>query len=285
MKFFDFFEIENKIEIMDVGAAAINETPVYQKIIDIGFANLNAFEGDVRHSKKLMDKYGEKLKLYSQFVFDGTTQNLYKANEKYGMTSLLKPKLNALNFFNGFNKLGEIEKIEKVKTYKLNDIEELPLIDLSKMDIQGSELTVLNNGLEKLKDCLAVQLEVSYISLYENQPTFGEVDIWMRSKGYSPHCFLYVKRWSITPTIFNNNFRVPGNQLLESDIVYIKDPLKLNLLNNEQLKKFITISHYCFKSIDLCVFILLELEKRNVIPKSSFAEYLSNIEKLGINNI
>ena len=252
MKFFDFFEIENKIEIMDVGAAAISETPVYQKIIDIGFANLNAFEGDEKHSKKLIDKYGERLKLYSQFVFDGTTQNLYKANERSGMTSLLKPKLNALNFFNGFNKIGEIEKIEKVKTYKLNDIKELPLIDLAKMDIQGSELTVLNNGLEKLKDCLAVQLEVSYICLYENQPTFGEVDIWMRSKGYSPHCFLNVKRWSITPTIFNNNFRIPGNQLLESDIVYIKDPLKLYLLNNEQLKKFITISHYCFKSTDPC---------------------------------
>ena len=104
MKFFDFFEIENKIEIMDVGAAAIaiSETPVYQKIIDIGFANLNAFEGDEKHSKKLIDKYGERLKLYSLFVFDGTTQNLYKANEKSGMTSLLKPKLNALNFFNGF---------------------------------------------------------------------------------------------------------------------------------------------------------------------------------------
>ena len=90
------------------------------------------------------------------------------------------------------------------------------------MDIQGSELSVLENGVNKLKDCLAIQLEVSYVCLYENQPTFGEIDIWMRKNGYAPHCFLDVKRWSITPTIRDNNFREPFNQLLESDIIYIK---------------------------------------------------------------
>ena len=31
---------------------------------------------------------------------------------------------------------------------KLNDIDDLPLIDFVKMDIQGSELTVLKNGLD-----------------------------------------------------------------------------------------------------------------------------------------
>ena len=27
---------------------------------------------------------------------------------------------------------------------------------------------------------------------------------------------------------FNNNFRVPGNQLLESDIVYVRDPVTIS---------------------------------------------------------
>ena len=61
---------------------------------------------------------------------------------------------------------------------------------------------------------------MSYFSLYEGQPTFGEVDVYMRSIGYVPHQFLQVKRWSIAPTIFNGNFEKPGNQLLES-ILYI----------------------------------------------------------------
>jgi len=279
MKCFDILEIEKKIEIMDVGAASINEIPPYKRLIDLGLANLNAFEGDKRQSKKLKDEYGTNLKLYEKFIFDGSEQNLYVCGTESGMTSVLKPNQNALNFFNGFNKIGKIEKIESVETKKLDDIEELPFIDLAKMDIQGAELTVLKNGTKKLKDCLLVQLEVSYICLYENQPGFGEIDLWMRSQGFVPHCFLDVKRWSITPTIFNNNFRKPGNQLLESDIVYVKDPLKFNLLNDEQLKKIAIISHYCFQSVDLSGFVFLELEKRSIIPKDSYKQYISNIKK------
>jgi hypothetical protein len=195
------------------------------------------------------------------------------------MTSLFKPNEKVLNFFNGFANFGKVEKIEKIKTKKLDDIKNLPLIDFTKLDIQGSELTVLKNGVKKLKNCLAIQLEVSFVCLYENQPSFGEVDLWMRSNGYLPHSFLDIKKWSISPTIFNNNFRYPGNQLLESDIIYIKDPFKLELLSDVQLKKFILISHYAFKSIDLTVYLILELEKRNILTKNTFKNYMNNFKK------
>ena len=130
-----------------------------------------------------------------------------------------------------------------------------------------------------MKNCLAIQLEVSFVCLYENQPSFGEVDLWMRSNGYLPHSFLDIKKWSISPTIFNNNFRYPGNQLLESDIIYIKDPFKLELLSDVQLKKFILISHYSFKSVDLTVYLILELEKRNILTNNTFKNYMNNFKK------
>ena len=101
----------------------------------------------------------------------------------------------------------------------------------------------------------------------------------MRSKGYLPHSFLQIKRWSISPTIFNDNFRQPGNQLLESDIIYIKDPLRLDLLSDIELKKFILISHYSFKSVDLSVYLILELEKRGVLIKNTFKNYINNFKK------
>ena len=279
MKYLDLFEIKKKIEIIDVGAAAIAEIPIYKKLIEMGLANLNAFEGDERQSDKLKKEYGENIKLFTEFLFDGSNQKLYLSSPESGMTSLLKPNEKTLNFFNGFGGFVKTEKIENVKTEKLNDIKNLPLIDFAKMDIQGSELTVLKHGLEKLKNCLAIQLEVPFVCLYENQPSLGEIDVWMRSNGYIPHCFLEIKKWSITPTIFNNDARYPGNQLLESDIVYIRDPFRFELLDNEQLKKFIIISHYCFKSVDFAVYVILELEKRNILPKDSFKQYISNVKK------
>ena len=279
MKHLDLFELDKKIEIMDVGAAAINEAPIYSNLIDNKIGNLNAFEGDERQIEKLKLKYKDNIKLFTEFLFDGSDQDLHLATPESGMTSLFKPNEKVLNFFNSFSHFGKISETKKIKTSKLNDIEKLPLIDFAKLDIQGSELTVLKNGNLKLAKCLAIQVEISYVCLYENQPTFGEIDLWMRESGYIPHRFIDIKRWSITPTIFNNNPRVPGNQLLESDIIYIKDPFKVELLQDEQLKKLILLSHYCFKSYDLSVFFILELEKRKILEKDIFKNYIANIKK------
>ena len=279
MKHLDLFELNQKIEIMDVGAANINETPIYSSLINNKIGNLNAFEGDERQIEKLKLKYKDSIKLFTEFLFDGSDQYLHLATPESGMTSLFKPNEKVLNFFNSFSHFGKINEIKKIKTSKLNDIEKLPLIDFAKFDIQGSELTVLKNGNLKLAKCLAIQVEVSFVCLYENQPTFGEVDLWMRESGYTPHRFIDIKRWSIAPTIFNDNPRVPGNQLLESDIIYIKDPFRTELLDNEQLKKLILLSHYCFKSYDLSVFFILELEKRKILEKDIFKNYIANIRK------
>jgi FkbM family methyltransferase len=275
----EFLEFTEEIQIMDVGASAIAEVPIYSPLLELGLAHLNAFEGDPRQIDGIKKTYGNHATIYEDFLFDGSVQTLHLASALSGMTSLLKPDQEALNFFNGFDHFGQIERTEQIQTKRLDDIFNLPFIDILKMDIQGAELTVLKNGVDKLRNCLAIQVEVSYICLYENQPSFGDVDVWMRSHGYVPHCFLDIKRWSITPTVFNNNFRIAGNQLLESDIVYVKNPLRFIDLSDTQLVKLATIAHLCFKSYDLCVFILLELEKRQLIKTDSHKLYLSSIGK------
>lgn len=216
--------LDHPITLMDVGAAAIAEVPVYKSLLDLDIAHLHAFEGDPRHIEQLNDAYGKKISIYNDFLFDGTKQTLYEASAESGMTSLLKPDLNALKFFNGFENFGRIERTHSVQTKKLDDLAGLPPIDVLKMDVQGAELTILKNGINKLRNCVAIQLEVSHICLYERQPSFGDVDVWMRDNGYTPHCFFHIKKWSIAPTIRDNNFRIPFNQLLESDVLYIKSP-------------------------------------------------------------
>ena len=44
-----------RLEVADIGAAAIAEAPPYKGLIDQGLARLNAFEADVRHHAKLAD--------------------------------------------------------------------------------------------------------------------------------------------------------------------------------------------------------------------------------------
>jgi FkbM family methyltransferase len=281
MSLIELIEPAEPLHIMDIGAACIAETPIYRSLLDQGIGHLNAFEGDARQIAKIKETFGDQASVFADFLADGGVHTLYLAHPESGMTSLLKPNAAALKFFNHFEHFGQIERTEQVQTRRLDDVTDLPAIDFLKMDIQGSELCVLRHGAQKLANCVAVQLEVSYICLYENQPSFGEVDVWMRANGFVPHCFLDIKRWSIAPTIKNGNFRLPFNQLLESDVVYIKDPLNLTLLSAAQLIKLALIAHYSLASFDLCVFLLRELIAREHSTPEVLSQYLALLATAG----
>jgi FkbM family methyltransferase len=262
------------ISLADVGAACIAETPVYKPLLDAGLAHLHAFEGDPRQIEKIRGTYGDKVSVRDYFLADGAIHTLHVAAAESGMTSLLEPNATALQFFNGFPLFGQIHETRPVQTTRLDDVAELPGIDFLKLDIQGAELTVLENGVAKLARCVAIQLEVSYVCLYENQPSFGEVDLFMRRNGFLPHCFLEVKKWSIAPLLKGNDPRRPFNQLLESDIVYVRNLLSLEALSVSQLKKLALIAHHCLFSFDLVLRILIELASRGAAAPEPQHKYL-----------
>lgn len=275
----ELINLSSQIHVADIGAAYIAETPVYRALLDRGIAHLSAFDADDRHRDKLAETYGKKAKIVTAVLGDGQEQTLYLAAPASGMTSILKPSAQHLRFFNGFSRFGKIESTVAVQTSRLDDLRDLEPIDFLKMDIQGAELSVLKSGAEKLRDCVAIQLEVSFVPLYENQPSFGDIDVWMRQSGFMPHRFVDVKRWSITPTIRENNFRKPFNQLLEADIVYVKDCVNPGGYSIEQLWKLAHIALYCYDSIDLAVHLLLELEKRGRIKNGEVVRWLSQKSK------
>ena len=272
--FHGLFTLEDKIHVTDIGAAAIAEKPIYMSLVETQAAYLSVFDGDQRQSDGITAAFGDQVTHFEEFIFDGSTQTAHIAAPESGMSSLLKPNSTALNFFNGFTQFGTVEKQEQVETVALDSLSELPPIDFLKMDVQGAELRILENGKAKLNSCVAVQLEVPFICLYEDQPSFGEIDIWLRQEGFLPHCFLEVKRWSIAPTVFRRDFRAPGNQLLEADIVYIKDPLDLKSFTDLQLKKLVLIADMSLHSIDLCVHLIRELVSRSVLSAGSAEDYV-----------
>ena len=63
-----------------------------------------------------------------------------------------------------------------------------------------------------------------------------------------------------------------------SDIIYIKDPLLLESISDTQLQKFVILAHYCFKSVDLSVYLLIEMEKRKLIEAGDHKKYIGNLK-------
>lgn len=266
---------EGGFEIADIGAAAIAEVPPYKVLLDRGLGRLNAFDADERQHEQIRAAYGDSTRLFTQVVGDGKPGTLYLAYPESGMSSLLKPSVPHLEFFNGFPAFGKVYETLAVKTFRLDDIDGLPPIDFLKMDIQGAELLALEGGTRTLGSCVAIQLEVSFAPLYEGQPSFGAIDVWMRKNGFLPHKFESLKRWSVSPIIRDSNFRRPWNQLLEADIVYIRDPVDEDRLDDSALKKLAIISHYVFRSPDLTGRLLLMLSERGAVPAETLDQYFA----------
>ena len=275
-------EINHRINISDIGAAWINEneSPVYNNLIwESDLTKLFLFDGDERQISTLKKHYGKKAMIFECFLGDGQEHTLYLCHPKSGMTSLLKPNKKVLSFFNGLSKLGQVLLTKQIQTKKLDDIDDIDNLHFVKMDVQGSERIVLENGLSKLTQCVAVQLEVSFVPLYEGQATFGEIDIFMRQLGFIPHRFLEVKRWSITPTIRDGIINKPFNQLLEADVVYIRDPLKLSKIRPEEIKSLALFSHLFFNSPDLFIYCVERLIAMNLITKGAKEKYFALLQK------
>lgn len=260
------------IRIADIGAAFLGEAPPYQSLLDNGLAHVFAFEPDARQVDALRQRLGAKGTVIGEAVGDGAQHTLHVCN--YGWTSLLEPDPAAQAFFNSFAALGRVESTLPIMTRKLDDIAELPPVDFLKMDVQGAELMVLRNGRQKLAACVAVQLETSFVTLYKNQPPFGAIDMEMRAQGFIPHRFMDIKRWSIAPAIIGGDPRVAGNQLLESDIIYVRDLIH-GTLDDDQLRKLAVITHFVCRSPDLAARCLTELGRRGTIADSAVLSYFT----------
>jgi len=260
-------------EIVDVGANPIDGKPPYTPMLSAGLCRVTGFEPQKQALDELLKKKGLNENYLPYAVGDGKshTLNICQAS---GMTSLLDPDPSTLALFDVLRPLAEVTEKVPLKTRKLDDIDEIKHLDFLKIDIQGSELAVFQHGALKLSQAVVVQSEVSFITLYKNESSFGDVDLELRRQGFIPHCFAEIKRWPISPCIVNNDPRRPLNQLLEADIVYVRDFSKPESLSDEQLKHLALIVHYCYKSFDLALRCVMLLEQRNTLPHCTREQYL-----------
>ena len=56
----------------------------------------------------------------------------------------------------------------------------------------------------------------------------------LRAQGFIPHAFAALKKWPISPLQFEGNPTTPVNQLLEADLVYVRDFVHPDSISSEQ---------------------------------------------------
>ena len=271
--FSDLLSPEQVTEVVDIGANPVDGEPPYKSMLADGLCRVTGFEPQRAALQELERRKGPNERYLPYAIGDGGAHvlNICRAP---GMTSLLQPDPETLDLFGALKPLGEVIQRIPVQTRTLDAVSEIQHLDLLKIDVQGSELDVFQGGTARLSQAVAIQTEVSFITLYRNQPAFGEIDLELRGQGFVPHCFTEVNRWPITPFAVKDNPRQPLNQLLEADIVYVRDLSRPGLMRDEQLKQLALIAHHCYRSFDLALRCVMLLEHRRALKPGAQQAYV-----------
>jgi FkbM family methyltransferase len=262
--------------VADIGANPIDGDPPYKAMLAAGLCEVTGFEPQAAAFRRLEQKKGPRERYLPYALGDGTERTLHVC-ELEGMTSLLVPDPAHLALFNLFPTWGIVKERIPVTTRKLDDIAEIAALDFLKMDVQGAEREVLTHGRAKLNETVVIQTEVSFVPLYKDQPCFGDMDLALRALGFLPHSVTGTKIWPISPMVVGDAPNRGIRQLLETDMVYVRDFTDAANMGAEQWKHLALVAHHCYGSYDLALKAILTLMQMGAVPPDANRRYLASL--------
>lgn len=251
----EIFKDIQDIHIVDVGASPIDGELVYQPILDQGGYKLTCFEPNPSMFEELSRQLKPNMTCLPYAIGDGQDAVL-NICVGAGMNSLYEPYHDLLRLFHGYSEWATVLNRLPVSTHRLDDLDEITDIDFIKLDVQGSELSILENAVEKLKSTLVVHVETLFIPHYKDQPLFGDIDLALRKSGFWFHKFDQMESRIFKPLKRNNDIHAGLSQLHWADAVYVRSFMDFRNLAPQQLLKLARILHELYGSYDLAQFAL-----------------------------
>jgi FkbM family methyltransferase len=223
------------VTVLDVGARW-GATGAWYGIAPLG--TLVGFEPDPEEHARLSKaaREGEAFHAAALGAVDGPA-TLHVTKEP-GCSSLLPPSADAIARY----PLLEVMKPARDVPVTLTRLDTWARatghhdVSVVKLDTQGTELDILKGAGALLDRVLAVECEVEFFPLYEGQPLFGDVDVYLRSRGLSlwrlSHLVHYSERHSdkllrSDVAVFDGvtaSFAAGGGRLAWGQAFFVRDP-------------------------------------------------------------
>ncbi|MBM4226148.1 MAG: FkbM family methyltransferase [Gammaproteobacteria bacterium] len=274
----DLLGLARPLEILDIGANPIDADRPYAPLLEAGLGRLTGFEPQADICAQLQRDAGSHERYLPYAIGDGSVRT-FRQTHFSGLSSFLRPDPRALDTFETFRDNARVVAEIEMPTVRLDDLPEIEHVDFLKIDVQGAELAVLESAAIKLAGAVAIQTELSFVSLYEGQPGLGELDTCLRRMGFIPHCFIAIKNCIVSPLVLNNDARYALRQLLEADIVYVRDFIRPETLTDNQLRALAVVMDYCYQSVDLSLRCVYVLESRGAVAKGASEAYLEHLNR------
>jgi FkbM family methyltransferase len=270
MKFFSLrslFADIPKIVVVDVGASDIDGPPPYQRLLDDGSANrVVGFEPHPIAFKRL--QAAPPPQVFLPYALGDGKEAVLNVCRAAGLSSLLEPNFELLKFFHGLEEWAQIIERVPVSTRRLDDVREIGgAIDYLKLDVQGSELTILRNAPRTLTRTLLIHLEMPFLPLYRGQPLFADLDLFLRSAGFYPHLFYKLSTRTLKPIVVNKDIRQGIHQVFEADVVYVRRFDEFDKLEVDELLKIALMAHDLWESLDLAALALGAADKKTGLSR------------------
>ena len=264
------------VRILDIGANPMNHDTPYKELLSGGHAHVTGFEPQPEALAALNAQKSEQETYFPDVVGDGGTHrlNLFKGS---GLASLLQIRKETLDHLLGLRRAARPTGHIDLPSRKLEEIEGIGKVDLFKIDVQGAEAMIFRHASTALSQSLAVQTEVSFFPLYENQPSFGEIDLILRGHGLLPHSFLHIEKRLVRSKWLGQISGAAPQQMLDGDVLYLRDLSRPDAISSADLRKIALICDTCYGLSDVtvrCLEILVARNEINSDAAESFARAL-----------
>jgi hypothetical protein len=120
----------------------------------------------------------------------------------------------------------------------------------------------MRHAVDRLRDAVVVQTEVEFVQMYQGQPLFAEVELFLRAQGFVLHRFMPLMSRTLKPMVANNDTYSGLSQTMWTDAIFVKDFAYPDRLSPGQLLRLAAIVHDCYRSYDLSLHMLLAHDRR-----------------------
>ena len=203
-----------KITLLDIGSAGGIQPrwkPITEELHYVGV------EPDQRSSEKLIKRSDFKgYEIINSVIWSQKKEICFNLCNKPEVSSVFKPNRKFLDLFPDPKRFEIINTIDFKSTtldYELKEIE----VDFAKIDIQGGELYALKGMENHLSKCIGLEIEAEFALVYEGQPLFGDLQIYLQRIGFEFIDFTSLHRWERKQL---NNY----GQCIFSDGLWMRTP-------------------------------------------------------------
>ncbi len=263
-------------EIVDVGANP-TERPLYMPLVDAKTARVTGFEPQKSAFDALGPQQGPHERYLPYAVGDGGTATLHVCRSG-GFTSLLTPNPEIADYISKprWRRFLEVTETVEMETRKLDEIDEITHVDMLKIDIQGGEVAVFESGADRLSRALCVVTEASFVPIYKDQPLFDAQMRTLGGFGLRFHSFATMKA---APLSDAGTYKLPierdRQQMIDGDAIFVRDPVDMGAMDDEQLKHLALIAAGALQMPDLLARCLGALRDRGGVTADQMEQCLT----------